>query len=172
MRYRLTMQGNILRGVNNGGTRPPQNFGWMGRLHAMSPPEFGWKLIVMSNIFYEFLVISLQISWRLIHLYKPRVCWILSPFLISIVRNFMHWTSLHCFVTFHQDPNYVDAFFGKFDKKTYWYFTVWCNQWQTVYCVWDRQYLILFVSQNLASIYVVQAAKGLTVKVKAIKCLP
>ena len=22
----------------------------------------------------------------------------------------MHWPSLHCFVTLHQDPNYVDAF--------------------------------------------------------------
>ena len=60
------------------------------------PPEFGWKLILMSSISYEFLVISLQISWRSTHLYKPRQpwlrrAWILLPFLISIVRELMHW---------------------------------------------------------------------------------
>jgi hypothetical protein len=29
----------------------------------------------------------------------------------------MHWASLHCFVTLHQDPNYEDAFFESLTKK-------------------------------------------------------
>jgi hypothetical protein len=85
-----------------------------------------------------FLVTSLQNSWRSTHLCKPRTCWILLPFLLSIVRDFMHWASLH-------DRDFAPRFelrrciFGKFDIKTCWYFIVWCNQWQTVNYVGDRQ---------------------------------
>jgi hypothetical protein len=29
----------------------------------------------------------------------------------------MHWTSLHCFVTLHQDPDYEDAFLKSLLEK-------------------------------------------------------
>ena len=46
-----------------------------------------------------------------------RRAWILLPFLISIVRDLMHWTSLHCFVTLHQDADYADAFLESLTEK-------------------------------------------------------
>jgi hypothetical protein len=29
----------------------------------------------------------------------------------------MHWTSLHCFVILHQDPDYADAFLESLTEK-------------------------------------------------------
>jgi hypothetical protein len=42
------------------GDTSPQYFGWETPICDVPPPEFGWQLIVMSSISYEFQVISLQ----------------------------------------------------------------------------------------------------------------
>jgi hypothetical protein len=162
------------RGVNNGGDTPPRILGrWDAYMRC--PPRL-W-LIIDRNVKYILRIsgdfVTKSHEDQLIST-NQEVCSILLPFVISIVRDLMHWASLNPLLRdFAPRSELRRRIFEKFDwKKTCRHFTVWCNQWQIVYCVGDRQYLILFVSQNFVSISVVQGAKGVTVEVKAIKCLP
>ena len=193
------------RGVNNGGRGTFHPEFWMGMpicdIHSRILLKIDRNVKYLGLLyFHEFLVISLQISWRdqhistnqevcltptdnnstVVHTVRellmalhsspitiPRICKLVrvvcwswtqlqcAPQAQNLVEDNHDWDALEfcyrfsypsctwhhsysCFVTLHQDPNYVGAFFENLAEKTCWHFTVWCNQWQTVYCVRDR----------------------------------